>query len=264
LEAIPERHSRRASDVFPIPIFHRRFSTQFDLAPSMPLTAIETIGRPPKGSAARRSGGESARVYESLRRQILDGQLSPGAHLSQQSIAAGAGTSNGPVISALKKLAFEGLVVHERSHGFRVSNWSAEQLNDQLTVRRALETEAARLAARRAGREDIDRLNRIIGRMEQLVREKRWQDADAIDVELHVEIARLSRCPGLIESLARCHLLDVVRRRIATNERVIGFDKLASNHQLLVDAIASGDGERAAQAMHAHLERRDETSRRKA
>src|SRR5262245_11591680 len=150
-------------------------------------------------SAARRSGGESARVYESLRRQILDGDLAAGEHLSQQSIAEAEGTSNGPVISALRRLAFEGLVVHDRSHGYRVGEWSEDRLEELLTVRRALETEAASLAARRAGPDDIDGLHQIIRRMEELVASERWQDADAIDVELHVEIARLSRSPGLIE-----------------------------------------------------------------
>ncbi len=202
---------------------------------------------------ARRRRRESARVYESLRRQILEGRLADGAHLSQQSIAQTEGTSNGPVISALRRLAFDGLVEHERSHGYRVCDWSETRLDDFLTLRRALETEAARLAARRAGGEDLDALRRIVERMDDLVEEKRWQDADALDVELHVEIAHLSRSPGLIEALARCHLLEVVRRRIALDERINGFIRLADNHRLLVEAIASGESDRAAAAMHAHL-----------
>src|SRR5262245_57204684 len=91
-----------------------------------------------KQPAARRSGRETARVYESLRRQVLEGLLPAGAHLSQQLIAQAEGTSNGPVISALRRLAFEGLVVHERSHGYRVGEWSESRFDDLLTVRRAL------------------------------------------------------------------------------------------------------------------------------
>jgi|SRR5579872_2245627 len=223
-------------------------------SPRNPSSRRRTTELPPP--AARRSGRESARVYESIRRQILEGQLTPATHLSQQAIAQAEGTSNGPVISALRRLAFDGLLIHERSHGYRVCDWSEAGLDDLLTVRRALETEAARLAARRAGAEDIDGLQRIVKRMEKLVEEQRWHDADAIDVELHVEIARLSRSPGLIEGLARCHLLEVVRRRIALNERITGFSKLADNHRVLVQAIASGDPDRAAAVMHAHLNSR--------
>lgn len=210
-------------------------------APSLPV------------KAARRSGRESARVYDSLRKQILQGELTPGLHLSQQSIAAAMGTSNGPVISALRRLAFDGLVTHERSHGYRVCDWGDEKLDDLLTVRRALETEAARLAARRAGSEDIERLQRLVNRMEVVIREERWNEADTVDVEMHVEIARLSRSPGLIEALARCHLMDVVRRRINSKERISGFETLVPGHRRLVDAIASGDPERAAEVMHEHL-----------
>jgi DNA-binding GntR family transcriptional regulator len=202
---------------------------------------------------ARRSGGESARVYDVLYRQIIEGAIPAGMHLSQQVIAREMGTSNGPVISALRRLAFDGLVLHERSHGYRVAEWSEERLEDLLTVRRALETEAARLAARRAGPEDLERLQRIVDRMETLVREQRFDEADAIDVELHEEIAQLSRSPALIEALKRCHLLDLVRRRMATSERIVGFDKLPANHQLLVEAIASCDPDQAARAMHTHL-----------
>jgi DNA-binding GntR family transcriptional regulator len=217
---------------------------------------VQRDGARSKSSGARRSGRESARVYESLRCRILDGDLAPGTHLSQQSIAIDEGTSNGPVISALKRLAYDGLVVHERSHGYQVCDWGEARLDDLLNVRRALETEAARLAARRAGPDDIDCLRRIIRQMEELVVEERWQDADAVDVELHVQIARLSRSPALIEALARCHMLEVVRRRIALNERITGFGRLADNHRLLVDAIASGDPDRAAAVMHAHLKGR--------
>ncbi len=216
----------------------------------MPARSNRVAAEP---TPARRSGTESARVYESLRRRIFDGELAAGTHLSQSAIAAIEGTSNGPVISALRRLAFDGLVVHERSQGYRVGDWSDDRLEEMLTVRRALETEAARLAARRAGADDIEALQAIIRRMESIVSCKRWNEADAIDVKLHVEIARLSRCPALIESLARCHMLDIVRRRIAMNERIIGFGKLAENHRLLVDAIAVGDPDLAAATMHAHL-----------
>src|SRR5262245_48624881 len=105
---------------------------------------------------ARRSGTASVQVYETLREQILRGELAPGTHLSQQTLAQSMHTSNGPVISALRRLAHEGLVSYERGRGCRVGNWDEDKLEDLLTVRRALETEAARLAARRAGPEDLE------------------------------------------------------------------------------------------------------------
>ncbi|MCI0463579.1 MAG: GntR family transcriptional regulator [Gemmataceae bacterium] len=192
-------------------------------------------------------------MYDALRRQIVEGELAPGTPLRQQALAVSMSTSNGPVISALRRLASEGLVCYEPGNGCRVSDWSPHQLDDRLTVRRALETEAARLAARRAGPEDIERLRQIVGDMADLVRHARWAEADRIDVEVHVAIAQLSRSPGLIEALTRCHLLELVRRRLSASERLGDFQNLAVNHRKLVDAIASGDPEVAGKAMHDHL-----------
>jgi DNA-binding GntR family transcriptional regulator len=192
-------------------------------------------------------------VYETIRQQILNGDLPAGTHLSQQALALAMKTSNGPVITALRRLAFEGLVTHERGQGCRVCDWGPQKCEDMLTVRRALETEAARLAARRAGPEDIERLQHIVDQMAELVRQGRRDEADAVDVEFHVTIARLTRSAELMEALDRCHLLELVRRRLAANERFGHFRNLAVNHQLLVDALASGDPEAAGRAMHLHL-----------
>jgi DNA-binding GntR family transcriptional regulator len=207
----------------------------------------------PQNPPARRSGTASMKVYEALRGQILRGELAPGTHLSQQNLAASMQTSNGPVISALRRLAHDGLVTYERGRGCRVGHWDEDKQEDLLTVRRALETEAARLAARRAGPEDLDEMRDIVARMAEVVRLGHRDEADALDVELHEAIARLSRSPGLIEALRKCHVLELVRRRLATHGPTGDFEKLAVNHGRLVDAIASGDPEAAGQAIHSHL-----------
>lgn len=192
-------------------------------------------------------------VYDALREQILGGELQQGSHLSIQAIAAATKSSNGPVISALTRLANEGLLRHERGHGYQVAEWSPERLNELLVVRRALETEAARLAALRSGPEDLEKLQAHIASMAVLVREGRRAEADMADVELHMAIAVLSRSPALIEALRRSHVLEIVRRRLVINEPRGDFDFLAENHQRLVDAISTGDPEQAGAAMHAHL-----------
>jgi DNA-binding GntR family transcriptional regulator len=125
-----------------------------------------------------------------------------------------------------------------------------------MVVRRALETEAARLAARRVSPEDLDRLYAIVDQMADIVRRRAWGEADNADVELHVAIARLTRCTSLMEALDRCHLLELVRRRLLASERRRDFEALEVNHRMLIDAIASHDPDRAGHAMHAHLSRR--------
>lgn len=216
---------------------------------SQPALGILTRGKKP----GKRIGQESVRVYEYLRDQIVTGKLVQGSHLAQSFLAKSLGTSNGPVITALRKLANEGLVYHARGQGCTVTEWSDSQLEDQLIVRRALETEAARLASRRIGNEDLENLHRLVDGMAALVKEGKKEEARLLDVEFHTAIAVLTRSPGLQEALGKCHLLEVVRRRLLGNMGNEDFTHLAENHRLLVKAIASGDPEEAAKAMHYHL-----------
>jgi len=201
----------------------------------------------------RQLGMASVQVYEALRQQILDGDLPPGTRLGQRAIAEVMGSSNGPVISALRRLAHEGLITYEHGQGGMVKQFSEEQLADWMVLRRALETEAARLAARRASPDEIDRLYAIVDQMSDIVRREAWDEGDQADVELHVSIARLSCSSSLIEALNRCHVLELVRRRLLASEGRRDLTELDVNHRKLVDAIASHDSDRAGQAMHAHL-----------
>ncbi len=218
--------------------------------------------RKPAEKSSRRSGQVAARVYDRLRAQILDGEIPQGTHVSIQSIATAMRTSNGPVITALNRLVHERLVQHSRSAGYRIAQWTPQLLESLLVVRRALETEAARLAARRAGKDDIDLLRSHISSMARMVEEGRRADAERIDVELHIAIAQLSRCQPLIDALAQSHMLEIVRRRLQANEPRGDFENMPANHQLLVDAIASGDSDTAGEAMHWHLRNKPQTKSR--
>jgi DNA-binding GntR family transcriptional regulator len=206
-----------------------------------------------QGTEARRSGKVSAHVYRTLRRQILEGELPSGSHLSQQALSQKLQTSNGPVITALRRLVHDGLVTYQASHGYTVSEWGEDALDDMLVVRRALETEAARLAARRAAPEDLEALRAVVHRMADAVRQSQHAQGDVLNAELHLAIARLSRSPGLIEAVNRCHVMELGRRRLRQYQRFGDFQNLAPDHAALVDAIASGDPDRAGEAMHQHL-----------
>jgi len=163
------------------------------------------------------------------------------------------GTSNGPVVGALRRLAHDGLITYEPSGGGVIKEFTEDELIDAMILRRALETEAARLVARRASPEDLERLYAIVSRMGEIVERKAWHEADEADIELHVAIAQLTRSAGLREALDRCHLRDLVRRRLLASDRRRDFQNLEHNHRLLVDAIATHDADIAGQAMHQHL-----------
>ena len=120
---------------------------------------------------------------------------------------------------------------------------------DVLEVRRALEVEAARLAARRRTPADVAELQaRRVDRTKAYLA----GDLDAMvltDLALHRSIARAARNPVLLS------LYESLVGAIGENIR-FNFERPAHTHDThdgLVASIADGDGDRAAQEITSYL-----------
>jgi DNA-binding GntR family transcriptional regulator len=92
---------------------------------------------------------QGERVYEALRAEILEWKLPPGAVLGEVELSQRLGVSRTPVREALPRLAREGLVRLTPGRGAVVSDLSMTSIAQLFQMREALETYAARLAARR-------------------------------------------------------------------------------------------------------------------
>lgn len=88
------------------------------------------------------------RAYTVLRDDILNWRLTPGTPLAEIEQAERIGVSRTPVREALARLAAEGLV-ESRGRVDEVAAFSTDHLVELFEFREALETQAARLAARR-------------------------------------------------------------------------------------------------------------------
>src|SRR5690606_23152034 len=92
----------------------------------------------------------SDKAYEELRTDIVEWRLRPGAVLGEVEQAERLGVSRTPLREALARLVADGLAVQQRGRGAVVSDVSLEHVDDLFALRRALEIESARIAARRA------------------------------------------------------------------------------------------------------------------
>ena len=101
------------------------------------------------GVPMSRPGTASDRAYASLRDDIVSWRLPPGTPLSEIELALRLGVSRTPLRSALARLALEGLVDTSRGRTGVVPDVSARSVAELFELREALETHAARLAARR-------------------------------------------------------------------------------------------------------------------
>lgn len=194
----------------------------------------------------------SDQAYSRLREEILQWRLLPGTALSEIELAERLGVSRTPLRAALARLALEGLVDTSRGRTGVVSDVSASSITDLFELREALETQAARLAARRCDPRVFDELATRFAAAPDLLRTG-GSDAyyslvgefdAALDDALGNPVYR-----GALDGV-RLHLARARRIATANPERLV---RSAEEHRLICTAIRDGDAALAASATTVHL-----------
>ncbi len=104
-------------------------------------------------------------VYDRVRNAILDGELAPGAVMSQVGLADELGISRTPLREALRMLQSEGLIESEPNRRVRVAPMTPEDLEQLCIMRITLEAEALRLSIPRMTPEDLAGLEGYMAEM---------------------------------------------------------------------------------------------------
>jgi DNA-binding GntR family transcriptional regulator len=199
------------------------------------------------------------RVYEQLEDLIVTGAFPPGSRLVEGDLAQTLGVSRGPIREALQLLWRDGFVDLRPRQGAFVHVPTEKEVEDFFDIRRALESESARLAAQRIDDESAERLRSAVARAQDLL--DRGEDPSVVrrEVRLHEEVTRAARNPLLAQMLAslgrrsRWYMspFEPSLRRRAWGE-----------HESILEAILAGDPAAAETAMEAHIERAGEESKR--
>ena len=246
--------------------------------PPIPVWLTLAPGDDPLGGcgaaeAASDTPMAAAAVYEQvaarLRQRIRLGLLPVGERLPpERMLAEQLGVSRVTLRDALGILQGEGLIERRRGAGGGAvivgrhsspTEARAELLRQTATfdriieLRLVIEPGAARLAAERRTEDDLRRLELSIEGMERAAGDGRdgvgeFHRADSI---FHLTIAAASRNPYLYEAVEKA------RSRLFTPMAAIEKEGLqqdsVAEHRAVLDAIADGDGDRAASAMERHL-----------
>ncbi|NQX35775.1 GntR family transcriptional regulator [Herbiconiux sp. VKM Ac-2851] len=195
-------------------------------------------------------------AYEALRSEILSWQLAPGAVLAEVELSGRLGISRTPVREALARLVADGLVEPQGGRGLIVTAVSAANVTELFELRRALETEAAALAARRRSAPAFVALQNELREVPALLtdpdpgRHAYYDLATRFDAAIDEAV----RNPFLVQALTgvRTHL---ARLRRLSRDNPARLLEAAREHLLIVDAIVDGDPQLAADATRVHLAR---------
>jgi DNA-binding GntR family transcriptional regulator len=192
-------------------------------------------------------------LAEQLRSRIVDGVYVGGQRLIEADILEEFDVGRSAVREALKHLEATGLVEIRRQRGASVVRLTRDRLVQLFEIRERLEGLAAYLAAQVAHRsENLSWLEnqRQIWLDDNLVRNER--DHMVKNVELHDGIVQMSANQYLTDSLSRLQI-PAYRQRFV---KVINDEtrrKSSAEHVEIIDAIYSGDAERAERCMRYHV-----------
>ncbi|WAC69921.1 GntR family transcriptional regulator [Microbacterium sp. SL75] len=190
----------------------------------------------------------SERAYATLLDEIQTGTLSPGTVLAEVEQSTRLGVSRTPLREALRRLASDGLVAQASARVTVVAGIDADDIRSLFDLRRALETEAARLAARRGDRGEFRRLATEFAAVDTT-------DADAY----YALIARFDAAiddavdNAYLSAALRSVRTHLVRVRRMARDNPLRLSASAGEHELIARAIGAGDPELAAHAAHVHL-----------
>ncbi|MFB6788670.1 GntR family transcriptional regulator [Streptomyces olivaceus] len=183
----------------------------------------------------------SDHVYALLRDWIVSGRLAPGQRLVESEIARGFGTSQAPPREAIKRLAYEGLVITQPHRGTYVARVSERQAQDVRDIRVMFEEYAAR---RVTGRLDAEHTRLLTEDVAQLRRAAAKDDIGAFrdaDMSFHRHVCEAARNAALIRlwRLIESSLWDL---HVLGDPRYAGgWGAMAEHHAELLDVLRSGD-----------------------
>ncbi len=200
----------------------------------------------------------ATQAYAEIRRRILKGELPAGMVLSRRQLAEQLRISVPPVTEAFQHLEKEGLLESRPRSGTRVRIPTREDIEGHAVVREALEVQSARLFAERAAaaeRRDLRQRGRQLDRLYtccetgEVDRELLFS-ANTFHLGFHLRIAECGRVPALRAAIEKAQVLEFN----SFYDTAVGRRSLGGNyHAILADALASGDVEKAQEAMREHI-----------
>jgi DNA-binding GntR family transcriptional regulator len=179
------------------------------------------------------------KVHQILREQILSGELEAGTRLIERDLADKLHISRTPVREALRKLDAEGLIQIIPRKGGVVLEISNEEIIDMFRILECLESLAVRQAAERITPESRKILESV--------------DETTVESMIHAicQVSRNKRLEEMIKGLA-----DVLHATARVGREQPGrATQATAEHREILAAVKQGDGERAAELVHQHINR---------
>lgn len=190
-------------------------------------------------------------VQQEIERAILAGEYAPGEKLNEAALALKMGVSRGPVREAFRILDEAGLVRSEKNRGVFVRDIPMDEAIEIYELRAAMEELVGRHLARHITPAQFAEAEALVQAMDVAVQAHDEMAYHQLNLGFHdrlVEMAGNRKLAAIYRKLVK--ELALIRRRNLDAVGVLPVS--ASEHRDILQAIASGDPERAGRVMFDH------------
>jgi DNA-binding GntR family transcriptional regulator len=195
----------------------------------------------------------SERIHDAVLEAICNGELKPGARITQEELANRFGVSRQPVLQAMMLLRREGFLIDAGRKGVCVAPLDVQQAYNLYYVRAALDGAAARLAAARYTPELAHRGRLLLDVGRRAVANGHIPSVIEADIDFHLFVYEASGNP-LIAETAQPHWQHL-RRVMAA---VLGEDDLRvsvwEEHEQILRTLEAGKVAEAEALCRRHAE----------
>lgn len=191
-------------------------------------------------------------LIRALRDRILDGAEAAGAPLREVDLVNRFGVSRHSVRTAMRALAHEGLLRHEPNRGMYVRALTSGDVRDIYFLRAALETAAVRQVA--TAPETAGPARRALEAIRDLPATADWRAIRDADLAFHSALVRSAgrpRASAIFDSVLG--ELRLAFRQL--REELADRDQVVRQHSEILEAVETGEADRAVTLVAAHLDR---------
>ncbi|PLY02737.1 MAG: GntR family transcriptional regulator [Desulfuromonas sp.] len=184
------------------------------------------------------------KILESIREAILKGQLKPGEKVAEPELAERFGISRTPIREAFRQLESEGYLTVIPRKGAVVAQLSEQDIEEFYAIKSVLEGFAARLAALKMSDKEIEKLEAINARLEELARLGDVKTFFRVHNEFHELFIRAAGNEKLSELIDQL-VMKFNRSRMASLALPGRMEISVNEHRKIIQAFKERDTETA-------------------
>lgn len=204
--------------------------------------------------ATMRTASLTSALEREIEKLIFSGELPPGERINEIQLSKRFGTSRGPIREATRSLEGKGLVEVLRNRGVFIRRLTLQEALEIYDLRCALFSLAGRLLAGRMSDDILEHLTGALQQMDAVAEERNFDSYYPLNLAFHSFIVEKAGNA----TLARDYAAMVKKLHLFRARSLVQGGGLAvSNreHREIVNALASGDLDRAHAACWRHVER---------